>query len=142
MILTATLTGRQQQLVAAALDAAAAALESGEWPDLPGYPADGGGVGVAPILVHLAGQIGRAGSVTYHLTYGEDPVALDPTPIGAVEVAALLGVQRATVDQWGQRNLLPKRDWTVGGRPAWRTDTILTWAKETGRPAPGRHDLA
>lgn len=55
------------------------------------------------------------------------------TPVGSVEIAALLGVQRATVDQWRQRNLLPEPDWTVGGRPAWRTGTIVAWAKETGR---------
>lgn len=63
------LTPRQQQMVSAALDAAAAALDSGEWPDLPGYPTEGS---VAPILVHLAGAIGSAKRVTYYVGYGED----------------------------------------------------------------------
>src|SRR4051812_41769137 len=56
------------------------------------------------------------------------------TPVGAVEIAALLDVRRATVDQWRQRNLLPQPEWVVGGRPAWRESTILEWAQRTGRP--------
>jgi predicted DNA-binding transcriptional regulator AlpA len=55
------------------------------------------------------------------------------TPVGTVEIAQRLGVQRTTVDQWRQRKLLPEPDWTVGGRPAWRLGTILAWARETGR---------
>ena len=54
-------------------------------------------------------------------------------PVGAVEIAARLGVARATVDQWQTRGILPQRDWTVGGRPAWSWLTIETWARETGR---------
>jgi len=54
-------------------------------------------------------------------------------PVGAVEVAARLGVARSTVDQWRQRGLLPAPDWTVGGRPAWSWATIEAWARSTGR---------
>jgi len=54
-------------------------------------------------------------------------------PVGAVEIAARLGVARATVDQWQARGILPARDWTVGGRPAWAWSTIEEWARETGR---------
>jgi predicted DNA-binding transcriptional regulator AlpA len=56
----------------------------------------------------------------------------DP-PVGAIEIASLLGVRRATVDQWRQRRLLPEPEWTVGGRPAWRESSILAWARSTGR---------
>lgn len=61
-------------------------------------------------------------------------VTKSDTPVGVVEIAELLGVRRATVDQWRQRDLLPVPEWTVGGRPAWRMSTILQWAKRTGRP--------
>lgn len=54
-------------------------------------------------------------------------------PVGIPEIAEKLGVRRATVDQWGQRGLLPPRDWTVGGRPAWNWPTIHGWAEATGR---------
>lgn len=67
--MTSDLTARQQQMIACAIDAAADALNSGEWPDLPGYPTNGS---VAPLLVHLASRIGRAERVTLYLGYGED----------------------------------------------------------------------
>lgn len=54
-------------------------------------------------------------------------------PVGLIEIAARLAVQRNTVDVWRQRDLLPKPDWTVGGRPAWNWPTIEGWAKGTGR---------
>lgn len=54
-------------------------------------------------------------------------------PIGLAEIVDLLGVKRATVDSWQARSLLPERDWTVGGRPAWRRSTITRWAEATGR---------
>lgn len=54
-------------------------------------------------------------------------------PVGLVEIAELLQVRRSTVDQWGQRGLLPPREWTVGGRPAWRLSVIVAWAHDTGR---------
>lgn len=61
------------------------------------------------------------------------PTVVVDEPVGATEIAARLGVTRPTVDQWGQRRLLPGPDWTVGGRPAWRWSTIERWARETGR---------
>lgn len=54
-------------------------------------------------------------------------------PVGIIEIAERLGVKRATVDQWGQRGLLPPADWTVGGRPAWNWPTIRQWAVDSYR---------
>lgn len=54
-------------------------------------------------------------------------------PVGIVEIADRLQMARSTVDQWATRGLLPERDWTVGGRPAWRWATIREWAARTGR---------
>jgi predicted DNA-binding transcriptional regulator AlpA len=53
--------------------------------------------------------------------------------IGLAEIAELLDVSRQTVDQWRTRGRLPEPDGTVGGRPAWRTETITAWAAQTGR---------
>lgn len=50
-------------------------------------------------------------------------------PVGAVEIAARLGVKRRTVDSWRQRDLgFPGPRWTVGGRPAWNWDDVERWA--------------
>jgi predicted DNA-binding transcriptional regulator AlpA len=58
-------------------------------------------------------------------------------PVGIPEIAERLKVERATVDQWRQRRLLPEPKWTVGGRPAWEWKDIERWARKTGRlPAP------
>lgn len=58
-------------------------------------------------------------------------------PVGAVEIADRLGVDRATVDKWRQRHpSFPPPDATVGGRPAWSWATIRDWAVRTGRPIP------
>lgn len=54
-------------------------------------------------------------------------------PVGLAEIAERLGVQRATVDAWRTRGVLPEPRWTVGGRPAWEWATIEAWATETGR---------
>lgn len=54
-------------------------------------------------------------------------------PVGLVEIAERLGVERATVDKWRHRDLLPEPTWTVGGRPAWDWDAVERWARETGR---------
>lgn len=49
-------------------------------------------------------------------------------PVGAVEIAARLGVKRATVDQWRIRDLgFPEPRWQVGGRPAWNWDDVQAW---------------
>ena len=55
------------------------------------------------------------------------------TPVGLVEIADRLGVTRGVVDQWRHRGLLPEPEWTVGGRPAWKWETVEKWAKKTGR---------
>lgn len=57
------------------------------------------------------------------------------TPVGIIEIARHLGVQRATVDQWLVRKLLPPPRWAVGGRPAWAWEDIAGWAERTGRTA-------
>lgn len=60
-------------------------------------------------------------------------MAPTPEPVGIVEIAARLGVKRRTVDQWGQRGLLPAPRWTVGGRPCWDWADVEAWARETER---------
>ena len=58
-------------------------------------------------------------------------------PVGAVEIAARLGVKRGTVDQWRARALdFPEPRWQVGGRPAWNWDDIERWAVCSGRVNP------
>ena len=62
-------------------------------------------------------------------------------PVGLAEIATMLDVQRATVDQWRQRDLLPEPRWMVGGRPAWTEEDIVQWAIATGRrSSEGRRD--
>lgn len=56
-----------------------------------------------------------------------------PEPVGIVEIAQRLDVKRRTVDQWGQRDLLPAPRWTVGGRPCWDWADVEAWARKTGR---------
>jgi hypothetical protein len=66
-------------------------------------------------------------------------------PVGAVEIAARLGVEDRTVHMWRYRTKtgemavpLPPPDYVeVNGSPAWEWETILRWAGETGRL---RHD--
>lgn len=57
----------------------------------------------------------------------------DCQPVGLIEIAERLGVQRNTVDVWRQRGVLPEPEWTVGGRPAWNWPTIAEWARDSGR---------
>jgi len=54
-------------------------------------------------------------------------------PIGSAEIATILGAKPETVHMWSHRGLLPKPDWTVGGRPAWRWWRIKQWAIQTKR---------
>ena len=57
-------------------------------------------------------------------------------PVGAVEIAARLGVKRATVDQWRARDLgFPEPRWRVGGRPAWNWDDVEAWSVKRDRKA-------
>ncbi|HLT70065.1 MAG TPA: hypothetical protein VKZ72_07855 [Acidimicrobiales bacterium] len=58
---------------------------------------------------------------------------VDDTPVGIVEIAERLGVERQTVDAWRHRGVLPDPAWTVGGRPAWAWSTIEAWARATRR---------
>jgi|SRR5579884_2521554 len=54
-------------------------------------------------------------------------------PVGAREVASLVGVAIGTVHAWRQRGLLPRPRWTVSGSPAWDREEVLAWARQTGR---------
>lgn len=53
--------------------------------------------------------------------------------VGAQEIADLLEVAVATVSTWRHRGVMPEPYTVVSGRPAWRLETILGWAEETGR---------
>lgn len=55
-------------------------------------------------------------------------------------LAELLGVTYTTVRTYRRRGELPPEDFTVGGSPAWRRETIEEW--RTSRPGRGhRSDL-
>lgn len=68
----------------------------------------------------------------HHVYLGPDGlVELTSDPVGAIEIAARLGVKRRTVDQWRQRDLgFPVPRWTVGGRPAWDWPDVAAWAEK------------
>lgn len=68
--------------------------------------------------------------VYLHILRNATPPA---NPVGAVEIARMLKVERQTVDAWRHRDILPDPDWTVGGRPAWDERTIVGWARRTDR---------
>jgi predicted DNA-binding transcriptional regulator AlpA len=57
----------------------------------------------------------------------------DEHPVGAIEIAELLGVKPQTVHQWHYRGLLPEPRWQVSGKPAWLQSDIFDWADQTGR---------
>ena len=62
-------------------------------------------------------------------------------PVGAVEIAARLGVKRGTVDAWRARGLgFPEPRWLVGGRPAWNWDDVEAWHAARGRGERGGAD--
>lgn len=61
------------------------------------------------------------------------------TPWGPKEIATYCDVQRATVDRWGQRDLLPAPDGQTSGRPYWWPEQIIRWADATGRRAIAGH---
>lgn len=54
-------------------------------------------------------------------------------PVGPLDIAKRLNVQRDTVIQWKVRGLLPLPQWTVSGNPVWNWPDIEAWAKSTGR---------
>lgn len=53
--------------------------------------------------------------------------------VGISEVADRLGVQRATVDRWRQRGLMPAPTWDLAGGPVWLWADVQVWAKNSGR---------
>ncbi len=53
--------------------------------------------------------------------------------LGIHEIAAMFDVQRATVDKWRSRNVLPDPDETLHAGPVWWEATLITWARRTGR---------
>lgn len=54
--------------------------------------------------------------------------------LGVSELPAFLGFQRSTVHVWGYRGQLPTPDYpSINGFAAWKRQTILEWAAQTGR---------
>lgn len=54
--------------------------------------------------------------------------------VGIPEIAAVLGVERQTVDVWRWRGWFPDPEVTsIGGRPWWSWGRVRTWAIESGR---------
>jgi hypothetical protein len=53
-------------------------------------------------------------------------------PLGPIEVAQLLGVERNTVDVWRRRGLITPR-WVLAGGPLYERGEIEDWARATGR---------
>lgn len=57
-----------------------------------------------------------------------------PEIVGLMEIADLLEVGKRTPHAWQYRKLLPPADFaSINGLRAWRTNTILQWAANTGR---------
>lgn len=53
--------------------------------------------------------------------------------VGLREIAELLHVQPDTPNVWRARGVLPEPEWVVSGTPVWRLETIVGWARESGR---------
>lgn len=53
--------------------------------------------------------------------------------LGPQEVADLLGCHRDTIRVWRRRRILPEPATHISGMPVWQRETIVGWAKETGR---------
>lgn len=53
--------------------------------------------------------------------------------VGLQEIAALCGVETQTAYRWRWRKTLVEPDWTFGDTPVWLEDTVVEWAKATGR---------
>lgn len=59
--------------------------------------------------------------------------------VSLTEIAELLNVKPQTVRMWRYRgeelrDPMPPAEWTVSGSvPVWREETILAWARESGR---------
>ncbi len=59
-----------------------------------------------------------------------------PLTVGKREIARLLGVAEGTPAQWVRRpsTRMPDPDHPdTNGQDTWRTETIIVWAKQTGR---------
>lgn len=57
-----------------------------------------------------------------------------PMVVGKPEIADGCGVDRGTPSTWQRRELLPDPDHPpVNGQPAWKLETIRSWALSTGR---------
>ena len=54
------------------------------------------------------------------------------------DVAAYRGVQVGTISAYRQRGQMPGPDGWIGGRPAWRPDTITTWKPGRARGPEGQ----
>jgi predicted DNA-binding transcriptional regulator AlpA len=55
-------------------------------------------------------------------------------PVGTLEIAARLGLQRQTVAVWRRRHSdFPQPRWTISGQPAWDWSDIEPWLLHTGR---------
>ena len=49
------------------------------------------------------------------------------------EIAALLGVQKATVWRWKSTDVLPEPIGQISGQWLWTREAIIAWASSTGR---------
>lgn len=72
---------------------------------------------------------------------------IDPPPVipvGASEIAQVLGVGQQAVYNWNQDRIhnrapvpMPPPAWTVANRDAWNLVDVLSWAKRANRLPPG-----
>ena len=77
--------------------------------------------------------------MTAYQRYSAD-VPRNADPVGLVEIAQRLGVERQTAKTWKLRNLLPTPPWVVSGAPAWDWPDIERWATKTGRFPPRKDE--
>lgn len=85
----------------------------------------------------MAAALDRVRCRRAHYTRKPMPDLPAAWPLGGAEIAALLDVSPRTVHAWSWRGLLPPPDFpAVNGHPAWRNDTIESWAIATGRLDP------
>ena len=49
------------------------------------------------------------------------------------EIAAMLGVQKATVWRWRSTDVLPEPIGQISGQWLWTREAIIAWASSTGR---------
>lgn len=64
---------------------------------------------------------------------GEYRAMTSAWPVGCEDLAAMLGVQLATVHAWRKRDRLPQAAGMIGGAPWWWRSDVLNWARETKR---------